>query len=146
MRLCGVTSLYVPKNAIGWSKAGWRNTKRYPPPVRTSMSHETSDMPADFGTHQRLNNSGLLHASKTMYAGASNVRATTSSRSALGATAVRFMAAGLPSFPSGICLLLWGCSTPLLGKSFPRRRFAQGEIGKILEYPVVLQRATVSPR
>src|SRR5690348_8808559 len=105
MRLCGVTSLYVPKNAIGWSKAGWRNTKRYAPPVRTSMSHETSDMPTDFGTHQRLNNSGLLHASKTMCAGALNVRDTTSSRSDLRSTAVRFMA-GLPSLPSGICLLL----------------------------------------
>src|SRR5246500_2110496 len=106
MRLCGVTSLYVPKNAIGWSKAGWRNTKRYAPPVRTSMLHESIDIPNDFGTHQRLNNSGLLHASKTMCAGALNVRVTTSSRSALRSTAVRFMAAGLPSFPSGICLLL----------------------------------------
>src|SRR5262245_39120628 len=70
------------------------------------MSHETSDMPTDFGTHQRLNNSGLLHASKTMCAGALNVRVTTSSRSDLRSTAVRFMVAGLPSFPSGICLLL----------------------------------------
>src|ERR1700724_1629186 len=70
------------------------------------MSHESIDMPNDFGTHQRLNNSGLLHASKTMCAGALNVRVTTSSRSALRSTAVRFMAAGLPSFPSGICLLL----------------------------------------
>src|SRR5919109_886572 len=90
MRLCGVTSLYVPKNAIGWSKAGWRNTKRSPPPVRTSMSHETSDMPADFGTHQRLNNSGLLHASKTICAEALNVRVTTSSRSDFRSTFVRF--------------------------------------------------------
>src|SRR3984893_1072618 len=69
------------------------------------MSHESSDMPTDFGTHQRLNNSGLLHASKTMCAGALNVRVTTSSRSDLRSTAVRFMAAGLPSFPSGICLV-----------------------------------------
>src|SRR5258708_36404418 len=71
------------------------------------MSHESSDMPTDFGTHQRLSNSGLLHASKTMCAGALNVRVTTSSRSDLRSTAVRFMAAGLPSFSSGICLLLW---------------------------------------
>src|SRR5262249_17153905 len=70
------------------------------------MSHESSDRPTDFGTHQRLNNSGLLHASKTMCAGALNVRVTTSSRSDLCSTAVRFMAAGLPSFPSGIWLLL----------------------------------------
>src|SRR5690349_6434714 len=70
------------------------------------MSHESIDMPADFGTHQRLNKSGLLHASKTMCAGALNVRVTTSSRSDLRSTAVRFMAAVLPSFPSGICLLL----------------------------------------
>src|SRR5215469_9166633 len=70
------------------------------------MSHESSDRPADFGTHQRLNNSGLLHASKTMCAGALNVRVTTSSRSDLRSTTVRFMAAGLLSFPSGICLLL----------------------------------------
>src|SRR5690242_10517170 len=106
MRLCGVTSLYVPKNAIGWSKAGWRNSKRYVPPVRISMSHEISDMPADFGTHQSLNNSGLLHASKTMCTGASNVRVTTSSRSDLRSTTVRFMAAELLSFSLGICLLL----------------------------------------
>src|SRR5580658_3243207 len=70
------------------------------------MSHESSDRPADFGTHQRWNNSGLLHASKTMCAGALNVRVTTSSRSDLRSTAVRFMAVGLPSFPSGICFLL----------------------------------------
>src|ERR1700692_4361777 len=70
------------------------------------MSHESIDMPNDVGTHQRLNNSGLLHASKTMCAGALNVRVTSSSLSALRSTAVRFMAAGLPSFPSGICLLL----------------------------------------
>src|SRR5689334_23838364 len=70
------------------------------------MSHESIDMPADFGTHQRLNNSGLLHASKTMRAEALNVRVTTSSRSDLRSTTVRFMATELPSFPSGICLLL----------------------------------------
>src|SRR5262249_7108561 len=70
------------------------------------MSHETSDMPADFGTHQLLNNSGLLQASKTMCAGALNVRVTTSSRSDLRSTSVRFMAVGVLSFPSGLFLLL----------------------------------------
>src|SRR5262249_28644778 len=70
------------------------------------MSHESSDGAIAFGTHQSLNNSGLLQASKTMCAGALNVRVTTSSRSDLRSTAVRFMAAGLPSLPSGICLLL----------------------------------------
>src|SRR5215469_3188252 len=70
------------------------------------MSHESSDRPADFGTHQRLNQSGVLHASKTMCAGALNVRVTTSSRSDWRSTAVRFMVARLPSFLSGIGLLL----------------------------------------
>ena len=32
----GVTSRYSPKNAIGCSTAGWLNTNRYVPPVRTS--------------------------------------------------------------------------------------------------------------
>src|SRR5215813_5249337 len=70
------------------------------------MSHESSDGAIAFGTHQSLNNSDLLQASKTMCAGALNVRVTTSSRSDLRSTAVRFVAPGLPSFPSGICLLL----------------------------------------
>src|SRR5689334_11765970 len=70
-----------------------------------SMSHESSDGLIAFGTHHRLNNSGLLHASKTMCGAALNVRVTTSSRSDLRFTTVRFMAA-LFSFPSGICLLL----------------------------------------
>src|SRR5436305_11502795 len=70
------------------------------------MSHESSDGAIAFGTHQRLNNSGLLHSSKTMCGGALNVRVTTSSRSDLRSTAVRFMRAGLPSFFSGMCLLL----------------------------------------
>src|SRR5690348_8660266 len=69
------------------------------------MSHESSVRPADSGTHQRWNNSALLHASKTICAGASNVRVTTSSRSDLRSTTVRFTTA-LLSFASGICLLL----------------------------------------
>src|SRR6185312_7455309 len=71
------------------------------------MSQESSVRPADFGTHQRLNNSGLLHASKTMCAGALSRRVTTSSRSDLRSTAVRFKATvGLPSFSVDICFLL----------------------------------------
>src|SRR5258707_5447718 len=94
------------------------------------MSHESSDMPTDFGTHQRLNNSGLLHASKTMCAGALNVRVTTSSRSDLRSTAVRFIAAGLPSFPSGTCLLL---CFQLLGNSVQRLAACAPEVAVALD-------------
>src|SRR5262249_26998222 len=45
------------------------------------MSQESRGMPNDFGAHQRLNNSGLVHASNTMRTGALKVRVTTSSRS-----------------------------------------------------------------
>ena len=38
-------------------------------------------MPNDFGGHHSLNSSALVHASKTMRAGASKVRVTRSSRS-----------------------------------------------------------------
>ena len=38
-------------------------------------------MPIDFGTHQRLNRSGVVQASNTKRAGASNDRVTTTSRS-----------------------------------------------------------------
>src|SRR3954468_4522580 len=44
--------------------------------------------PDDFGVHQRLNSSGLVHASYTMRAGALNVRVTTSSRSDVRSTVV----------------------------------------------------------
>src|SRR5215470_18050650 len=86
-RECGVTSLYVPKNAMPPP-----NTKRYLPPTRTSMSQESRDMPIDFGNHHRLSSSGLVHASNTMCAGPSNVRVTTSSRSDFRSTVVRFCA------------------------------------------------------
>src|SRR6266508_2166321 len=66
------------------------NTRRYLPPTRTSISQESRDMPADFGTHHRLNSSGLVHASNTMRAGALKVRVTTSSRSDFRSTVVRF--------------------------------------------------------
>src|SRR6188508_3002066 len=87
-RECGVTSLYVPKNAMG-SGSPW-NTKRYVPPVRTSISQESRDIPIDFGTHHCLNSSGLIHASNTRRAGPSKVRVTTSSRSDFRSTVVRF--------------------------------------------------------
>src|SRR5215475_5300794 len=47
-------------------------------------------MPIDFGTHHRLNSSGLVHASNTMRAGPLKVRVTTSSRSDVRSTVVRF--------------------------------------------------------
>src|SRR5262245_36771782 len=89
-RECRVTSLYRPKNAMGSGEAGWLNTKRYVPPTRTSISHESRDRPNDFGTHHRLNSSGLVHASNTMRAGPLKVRVTTSSRSDFRSTLVRF--------------------------------------------------------
>src|SRR6185369_3068605 len=74
-RECGVTSTYLPKNAMG-SEPSWLNTSRYVPPTRTSNSQESRDRPADFGTHQRLNSSGLVHASNTIRGGALKVRVT----------------------------------------------------------------------
>src|SRR6516225_8688314 len=79
-RECGVTSMYLPWNAMG-SEPLWLNTKRYVPPTRTSSSQESRDRPNDFGTHHRLNSSALVNASNTMRAGALMVRVTTSSRS-----------------------------------------------------------------
>src|SRR5262249_44549945 len=84
----GVTSMYLPKNAI--SEPPWLNTRRYVPPVRASSSQESRDMPNDFGTHQRLNSSALVHASNTIRAGALKVRVTTSSRSDVRSAVVRF--------------------------------------------------------
>src|SRR5262245_36048578 len=89
-RECGVTSLYLPKNAMGSAEAGWLNTKRYVPPTRTSISQESKERPNDFGTHHRLNSSGLVQASNTMRAGPLKVRVTTSSRSDFRSTVVRF--------------------------------------------------------
>src|SRR5215467_2536300 len=79
--------------------------RRYVPPVRTSISHDRSVMPIDFGTHHFLNSSGLDHASNTRRAGASNVRVTTSSRSDILCTVVRFMTGSL-CFLASIQLLL----------------------------------------
>src|ERR671936_2156428 len=85
-RECGVTSRYVPKNAV----ASGSNSRRYLPPTRTSSSQERRDMPIDFGTHHCLNSSGLVHASNTMRAGPLKIRVTTSSRSDFRSTVVRF--------------------------------------------------------
>src|SRR5688572_31444523 len=100
-RECGVTSRYVPKNAT----ASGSNSRRYLPPTRTSISQERRDMPIDFGTHQRLNNSGLVHASNTMRAGPFTVRVTTSSRSDFLSAVVWFFI-GLGSLSFLICIIL----------------------------------------
>src|SRR5262249_38136740 len=69
--------------------------------------HESRDRPNDFGTHHRLNSSGLVHASNTMRAGPLKVRVTTSSRSDFRSTVVRFfMAVGSLSLFASIDLLL----------------------------------------
>src|SRR4249920_2512595 len=102
-RECGVTSRYVPKNAI----ASCSNSRRYLPPTRTSISQERRDMPIDFGAHQRLNSSGLVHASNTMRAGPLKLRVTTSSRSDFRFTVVRFVTeVGSFSLLASIDLLL----------------------------------------
>src|SRR5512134_832406 len=102
-RECGITSRYVPKNAI----ASGSNSRRYLPPTRTSISQERRDMPIDFGAHHRLNSSGLVHASNTMRAGPLKVRVTTSSRSDFRSTVVRFvMGVGSLSLLASINLLL----------------------------------------
>src|SRR5579859_6696692 len=88
-RECGVTSMYRPKNAIGF-ESPWRMTKRYWPPTRTSTSQESSDMSNDFGIHHRLSSSGLVNASNTMRGGPLMIRVTTSSRSDFRSTVVRF--------------------------------------------------------
>src|SRR5678816_2026495 len=99
----GVTSRYVPKNAI----ASCSNSRRYLPPTRTSISQERRDMPIDFGAHHRLNSAGLVHASNTMRAGPLKVRVTTSSRSDFRSTVVRFfMGVGSLSVLASIDLLL----------------------------------------
>src|SRR4249920_271759 len=102
-RECGVTSRYVPKNAI----PSGSNSRRYLPPTRTSISQESRDMPVDFGTHHRLNSSGLVHAANTMRAGALKVRVTTSSRSDFRCTVVRLLTeVGSLSLLASIDLLL----------------------------------------
>src|SRR5215470_7521274 len=105
-RECGVTSIYLPKNSSGF-EGSCPNTRRYFPPVRTSISQERRNMSIDFGTHHCLNSSGLVHASNTMRAGALKVRVTTSSRSDFRSTVVRFfMGAGSLSLIASIDFLL----------------------------------------
>src|SRR5690348_11260024 len=102
-RECGVTSRYVPKNAIALRS----NSRRYLPPTRTSISQERRDMPIDFGTHHRVNSSGRVHASNTMRGGPLKVRVTTSSRSDFRSTVVGFfMGVGSLSLLASISLLL----------------------------------------
>src|SRR4029077_13443692 len=106
-RECGVTSRYLPKNSMGVGAAGWLNSRRYPPPTRTSISQESMDRPKDFGIHHCLNSSGLVHASNTMRAGPLKVRVTTSSRSDFRSTVVRsFKGVGSLSLLASIDLLL----------------------------------------
>src|SRR5207342_1762702 len=95
-RECGVTSLYVPKNAACESPCA--NSKRYRPPTRTAISQESRVMPIDFGTHHCLSSSGRVHASNTRRAGPLKVRVTTSSRSDFRSTVVRFFV-GVGSVP-----------------------------------------------
>src|SRR5436309_3166520 len=104
-RECGVTSRYWPKNAMG---SGFpANTSRYPPWTRTSISQESRVRPLDFGTHQRLNSSGWVHASNTMRAGPLKVRVTTSSRSDFRSVVVWFfIAVGSLPFLASIGSLL----------------------------------------
>src|SRR5436309_5744646 len=105
-RECGVTSRYVPKNSI--VESSWRNTKRYCPPTRTSISQESRVSPNDFGTHHLLNSSALVHASNTRRAGALTVRVTTSSHSDFRSTVVGFfMAVASFSLLSSIDFLLY---------------------------------------
>src|SRR4029450_5232780 len=87
----GITSGELPEDPMAPGEA--LNPKRYVPPTRTSISQESRDRPNDFGTHHRLNNSGLVHASNTIRAGPLKVRVTTSSRSDFRSTVVRFFMA-----------------------------------------------------
>src|SRR6478672_4891345 len=95
---CGVTCLYVPKNATCESPCA--NSRRYLPPTRTSISQDSRDIPIDFGTHHCLNSWGLVQASNTSRAGPLNVRVTTSSRSDFRSTVVRLVTGA-----SSLCLL-----------------------------------------
>src|SRR5262245_55676021 len=64
-------------------------------------------MPIDFGAHHCLNSSGLVHASNTMRAGPLTIRVTTSSRSDVRSTVVRFFAGvGSLSLLASIDILL----------------------------------------
>src|SRR6202167_1821063 len=105
-RECGITSMYLPKNAKGF-EASRPNSKRHLPPTRTSPYQESRDPPVDFGAHHCFSSSGLVHASNTMRAGPLKVRVTTSSRSDFRSTVVRFFrGVGSLSLLASIGLLL----------------------------------------
>src|SRR5579863_7309479 len=98
--------MYLPKNAMGFESPR-PISNRYLPPVRTSISQESSDMPADFGAHHRLSSSGFVHASNTMRAGPLKVRVKTSSRSDFRSNVVLFfMRVASPSLLASIDFLL----------------------------------------
>src|ERR1044072_2610267 len=100
----GVTSTYVPKNAAG--SGLWSNTSRYLPPTRASTSQDSRVIPIDLGTPQRWNSSALVNASNTIRAGPLMVRVTTTSRSDVRSTVVRFFTgSGLLSILALIALL-----------------------------------------
>src|SRR5262245_4243634 len=95
-------------------------------------------MPIDFGTHHCLSSSGRVHASNTRRAGPLKVRVTTSSRSDVRSTVVRFfVAVGSSSLFSTIdfflsfqCLdnrvqRLEACAPEMLVSLDPRCRFLQ---------------------
>src|SRR6185436_17210716 len=75
------------------------------PPGRTSTSHDRNVMPKDFGAHQRISSSGLVQASNTMRAGASNILVKTSSRSDRRSVLVSF-GARVSALAVSICVLL----------------------------------------
>src|SRR5579863_9416256 len=98
--------MYLPKNAMGFESPR-PISNRYLPPVRTSNSQESRDMPDDFGTHHRLSSSGFVHASNTMRAGPLKVRVKTSSRSDFRSTVVLFfIRVASPSLLASIDFLL----------------------------------------
>src|SRR5262245_12577303 len=84
----------------------WRNTRRYLPPTRASISQDSSVSPSDWGTHHCLNSSALANASNTSRAGALMVRVTTISLSEARSTVVRFAGAGSGFLLASMDLLL----------------------------------------
>src|SRR4051795_1150943 len=55
-RESGVTSMYLPKNAMEF-EASCPNSRRYLPPARTSIPQESRGTPIDLGAHHRMNSS-----------------------------------------------------------------------------------------
>src|SRR3954452_8357540 len=75
------------------------------------MSSERSRAPIDCGSHHCRNSSGVVHASKTRRAGASNVRLTTTSRSEVRSTLTGRAASGslFPVLSTGALLVPQSC-------------------------------------